>query len=186
MPPKLSARQLFWTGVVLTAAGVFIGRYLMGIVFALWGQGAITTGPLPSITSALEPLLVPCGVVVLACSLIARTIESQATPASHLRTSGRSMPPRLTAKQILWTGVVLVVLGLILGASMDDLYVNLSGSSDLSANLARDLLNFIGVPLRAVMIPLGIALLPSALIVRMLEPGPRDQRVSSEPELSRR
>jgi hypothetical protein len=36
------------------------------------------------------------------------------------------------------------------------------------------------------MIPLGIALLPSALIVRMLEPGPRDQRVSSEPELSRR
>jgi hypothetical protein len=82
--------------------------------------------------------------------------------------------------------VVLVVLGLVLGASMDDLYVNLSGSSDLSANLARDLLNFIGVPLRAVMIPLGIALLPSALIVRMLEPGPRDQRVSSEPELSRR
>jgi hypothetical protein len=186
MPPKLSARQLFWTGVVLTAVGVFIGRYLVGIVFALWGQAAITTGPLPSIVSALEPLLVPLGVVVLAASLVARTIESQTIPASHLRTSDRAMPPRLTAQQILWSGVVLVVLGLLLGASMDGMYLDLYGSSDLAANLARDLLDFVGVPLRAVMVPLGIALLPSALIVRMLQVRPRDHRAPSEPELNRR
>ena len=186
MPPRVSARQLFWTGVVLTAVGVFIGRYLMGIVFALWGQAAITTGPLPSIISMLEPLLVPLGVVVLAASSVARTIESQTTPASHLRASSRAMPPRLTAEQMLWTGVVLVVLGLILGVSMDGMYLDLSGSSDLEANLARDLLDFIGVPLRAVMVPLGIALLPSALIVRMLQVRLRGRRVPGEPELSRR
>jgi hypothetical protein len=185
MPPKLSARQLFWTGVVLTAAGVFIGRYLVGIVFALWGQGAITSGPLPSLVSTLEPVLVPLGVVVLACSLIARTIESQTTPASHLRAVSRAVPPRLTAKQILWTGVVLVVLGLILGASMDDLYLDLYGSSDVAANLARDLLDFIGVPLRAFMVPLGIALLPTALIVRMLAAQRPDQHAPSEPASSR-
>jgi hypothetical protein len=186
MPPKLSATQLFWTGVALIAVGVVIGQYLVGIIFALWGQAAITTGPLPSIISTLEPLLVPLGVVVLACSLIARTIESQTTPASHLRAGNRTMPPRLTARQIFWTGVVLVVLGLILAASMDAMYLDLYGSSDLAANLARDLLDFVGVPLRAFMVPLGIALLPSALIVRMLEVRLRGHRTASEPELSRR
>lgn len=170
MPPKFSARQLFWTGIALTAVGVFVGQYLVTIVITLWGEHAISSSPLPSILQPVDALLVPLGAVVLACSLIARTIESQTTPVSHLHASGRrALPPRLTAKQILWAGIVLVTVGLILTASIGDFFMQLSGSSDVSANLARDLLGFVGVPLTAVAVPLGIALVPCAFVVRMLE-----------------
>ena len=191
MPPKLSARQLFWGGVVLTAVGVFVGQFLVTIVFSLWGERAISSSPLPSILQPLDALLVPLGALLLASSLIARTIETHTAStshlhASHLRASGRrTMPPRLSAKQILWSGIVLVVLGLILTATMGDFFMQLSGSTDVSANLARDLLGVVGVPLQTILVPLGIALLPAALIVRMLQGRVPEHDTLHESELSR-
>ncbi|GAB3042335.1 hypothetical protein GCM10027052_25290 [Parafrigoribacterium mesophilum] len=185
MPPKLSARQLFWTGVVVTAVGVFVGQFLVTIVFSLWGERAINSTLLPSILQPLDALLVPLGALLLATSLIARTIEAQ-TRASHLHASARRiMPPQLTSRSILWTGIVLVVLGLILIASIGDFFMQLSGSTDVAANLARDLLGLVGVPLQTIAVPLGIALLPTALIVRMLEVRVPDHDMPRESELSR-
>jgi hypothetical protein len=191
MPPKLSARQLFWSGVVLTAVGVFVGQFLVTIVFSLWGERAINSTLLPSILQPLDALLVPLGALLLASSLIARAIETHAAPTSHLHASHlrasdrRAMPPRASAKQVLWTGIVLVVLGLILTASIGDFFMQLSGSTDVSANLARDLLGLVGVPLQTILVPLGIALLPTALIVRILETRVPDQDTLRESELSR-
>jgi hypothetical protein len=196
MPPKLSARQLFWSGVVLTAVGVFVGQFLVTIVFGLWGERAISSSPLPSVLQPLDALLVPLGALLLATSLIARAIEAQAALASHLhashphashpRASGRrTMPRQLSATQILWTGIVLVVLGLILTASVGDFFVQLSGSTDVSANLARDLLGLVGVPLQTIAVPLGIALLPTALIVRILQARVPDRDPADATALSR-
>jgi len=176
---------------VLTAVGVFVGQFLVTIVFSLWGERAISSSPLPSILQPLDALLVPLGALLLASSLIARTIEEQTAPASHPHashphSSGRqTMPPRLSAKQILWTGIVLVVIGLILTASIGDFFMQLSGSTDVSANLARDLLGLVGVPLQTILVPLGIALLPTALIARMLEARVPDRDAVSESELAR-
>jgi hypothetical protein len=197
MPPKLSARQLFWSGVVLTAVGVFVGQFLVTIVFGLWGERAISSSPLPSVLQPLDALLVPLGALLLATSLIARAIEAQAALASHPHASHphashphasgrRTMPPQLSATQILWTGIVLVVLGLILTASVGDFFVQLSGSTDVSANLARDLLGLVGVPLQTIAVPLGIALLPTALIVRILQARVPDRDPADATALSRR
>jgi hypothetical protein len=196
MPPKLSARQLFWSGVVLTAVGVFVGQFLVTIVFGLWGERAISSSPLPSVLQPLDALLVPLGALLLATSLIARAIEAQAALTSHLHASHphashphasgrRTMPPQLNATQILWTGIVLVVLGLILTASVGDFFVQLSGSTDVSANLARDLLGLVGVPLQTIAVPLGIALLPTALIVRILQARVPDRDSADATALSR-
>jgi hypothetical protein len=185
MPPKLSARHFFWVGLGLTAAGLFVAQYLVGVVYGLWGPLAINTGPWPALMNTLGPVLVPLGVVMLACSLIARVIETQSDPT--LRTSRwRPMPPMLTARQVLWTGVVLSVVGFILTGSISDLLMGFQGSSDLSSKLARDLLEFVGLPVTVVALPLGIALVPCAFIVRMLESRVSDPRALSAEEFSGR
>ena len=180
MPPKLSARQLLWAGLVLTAVGVFVGQYLFAVVYSTWGADAIDGGPLRVFMDTVGPVLLPLGVVVLGCSLIARVIESP--PDSTSRTNRwRPMPPRLTARQIFWSGVILAIVGTILMAATSNLFLDLSGRSDLSANLARDLWNFLGFPLTVVAVPLGIALVPCAFVVRMLESRVSDpQGVSAE------
>jgi hypothetical protein len=168
MPPKLSARQLFWTGVVLTAAGAAVGPYLATAVYTVWGPDAINSEPFLAIMGMLWPVLVPLGVVVLACSVIARAIESQSYSTSGTHGRGR-MPPRLTARQIFWSGLILAIVGSIVMAMTTNLFMDLSGRSDLSANLLRDLWSFLGLPVTEVAVPLGIALVPCAFIVRMLE-----------------
>ena len=173
MSPKSSARELFWGGLGLAVVGVLVEQFLSIVVYSLWGPDAINTAPFRVLVDTLWPVVMPLGVVVLASSVIARVIESQSSSPSE--TDGaRRLPPKLTARQILWAGVIMVLVGLLM-TSMSNLLINLSGRSDLSANLARDLWTFIGAPLAAIAVPLGIALVPCAYIVRMLESRARKQ-----------
>ena len=167
LSPKPSARQLFWSGLALATVGVFVQQFLTVVVYLLWGQDAINVAPFRVLMETLWPVVVPLGVAVLAASVIARVIESQSAsaPDADMR---RPMPPKLTARGVLVAGVILVLAGFLM-TSMSNLLFDLSGRSDLSANLARDLWTFVGAPLSAVAAPLGIALVPCAVIVRMLE-----------------
>ena len=178
MPPKLSARQIFWAGLAVTVLGVVVQQGLYGLLFSIWGDDAVQSFSWSLMLNTQYTLLVPLGVVVLACSLIAQNIEDAAD--SQSRTSRwRPMPPRLTARQIAWTGVILVVVGLILMNSLEEVIMSLNGKVDFTSNLVRDLLTIVAVPLGTVALPLGIALLPSSLVVRMLEARGRDREPKS-------
>jgi hypothetical protein len=176
MPPKLSARQMFWTGAVLTVIGVVLKQYLSLAIYSIWGNDplqAFVSGPWSFVLGA-APWLIGLGILLLACSLIVRNIDAGADS----ETSGRHAPPKLTARQIAWTGVILVVVGLILTNSVEDAYMSLAWKVDFASNLARDLLN-IAQPLSLVILPLGIALLPCSFVVRMLESRTRDREAKS-------
>ena len=179
MPPKLSARQMFWTGAVLTVIGVLLQQYLSLVIYSMWGNEvvqAFVNGPW-SFALAAAPWLIALGAILIACSLIVRNIEAAAD--SQPKTDRRPAPPRLSARQIAWTGVILVVVGLILTNAVGEAFMSLAWKVDFASNLARDLLN-VAQPLSLVILPLGIALLPSSLVVRMLESRTRD-RVAEKP-----
>ena len=178
MPPKLSARQMFWAGAVLTVVGVVVQQYLSLVVWSIWGNDvvqAFVNGPWSFVYRA-APWLLGLGILLLACSLIVRNIEAAAD--SQPRTSRRPAPPTLTARQIAWTGVILTVVGLILMNTVEQTFMSLAGKVDFASNLARDLLG-IAQPLSVVTLPLGIALLPSSFVVRMLESRTRENEAKS-------
>jgi hypothetical protein len=178
MPPKLSARQMFWTGAVLTVIGALLQQYLSWVIYSMWGNDvvqAFVNGPW-SFALAAAPWLIALGVLLLACSLIVRNIEAGAN--SQPKTSWRPVPPKLTALQIAWTGVILVVVGLILTNTVGEAYMSLAWKVDFASNLARDLL-IVAQPLSLVILPLGIALLPCSFVVRMLESRTRDREAKS-------
>jgi hypothetical protein len=178
MPPKLSARRIFWAGLAITVLGVVVQQALYGVLFSIWGDDAVQSFSWSLMLNTQYTLLVPLGVAVLACSLIAGNIESAGDSQSETG-RWRPMPPRLTARQIALTGVILVVVGLVLMNSLDELFMSLNGKVDFTSNLVRDLLTIVTVPLGTVALPLGVALLPSSLVVRMLESRGHDREQKS-------
>lgn len=147
-----------------TAIGVACQLFLIDVVVAVAGMAAAEVGAWAS--QIVGILILPLGILLLAFSPLAGILES-GPPANAPRTL---VPPVLSARQLAWAGVFLTVLGGVLLFSVDAMLGSSLGTGgDLSANLARDLLFFVGIPLKIVCLPLGLALLPCSLIAGNLE-----------------
>jgi hypothetical protein len=170
MPPRLSARQVLWSGVILTALGVFVENYLGIVVVGAGGSDALNSDWWFVLAGIVGPVAVPVGTVLIACSSLVRIVELGTRPGGS---ETDRMPPRFTARRLAWAGLVLIVVGLVLSflpafSVLGGASAGLSGGTDLSSNLARDLM-FVAGPVASLALPLGVALLPCSLVAKVLE-----------------
>ena len=163
MPANFSARAILWIGIGVVAASVLL-QLARDVTFRLVDQDSLqdlanNSWLFDSVYLALT-LLVPLGAMLIAVSFVARLIErgteSAAGPAD-----------RITAAGVFWTGIVLTLLGLLVGASLESWMGTLVAQGRPS--IALDALNIVVSPLRNVVIPLGLALLPASVLMKKLE-----------------
>ena len=162
MPANLSARAILWIGIGLVAASVLL-QLARDVIFRLVDQDSLqdlaNSWLFDSVYLALT-LLVPLGAMLIAVFFVARLIERG--------TDGAVRPAdRITAAGVFWTGIVLTLLGLLVGASLESWMGTLVAQGRPS--IALDALNIVVSPLRNVMIPLGLALLPASVLMKKLE-----------------
>ncbi|QYF74616.1 hypothetical protein [Cryobacterium sp. PAMC25264] len=162
MPANFSARAILWIGIGLVAASVLI-QLTRDLVFRLSDQAVlqtiVNTWWFDSANLAVM-LLVPLGTWTVAASFVARLIERGTIAPAHPAT-------RITAAGVFWTGVVLTLAGLLVGASLDSWLSSLVAQGRPS--IALDALNLVVSPLRNVIVPLGLALLPASVLMKKLE-----------------
>ena len=163
MPANLSARAILWIGIGLVAASVLL-QLARDVTFRLVDQDSLqdlanNSWLFDSVYLVLT-LLVPLGAMLIAVFFVARLIERG--------TDGAARPAdRITAAGVFWTGIVLTLLGLLVGASLESWMGTLVAQGRPS--IALDALNIVVSPLRNVMIPLGLALLPASVLMKKLE-----------------
>ena len=162
MPANLSARAILWIGIGLVAASVLI-QLTRDLVLRLSDQSLlqslVNTWWFDSANLAVT-LLVPLGTWTLATFFVARLIERAAV--------GPERPAfRITAAGVFWAGVVLTLVGLLVEASLDSWLSTLVAQGRPS--IALDALNLVVSPLRNVIVPLGLALLPASVLMKKLE-----------------
>ena len=162
MPANLSARALLRIGIGLMAVSV-ISQTTIDLVWRVagndWMTGAMSSWWYP-FYQLVPTVLIPLGALVVAASFVARALESDA------RADSATDRPGTRAAWLFWTGLVLTILGLVVGASLQDWLTDLNAQGRTS--LALDALNLIVIPLRMVLLPLGLALLPSAVLVKKI------------------
>jgi hypothetical protein len=162
MPANLSARALLWIGIGLVVASVLL-QLARDLVYRVTDpnslQSLATSWWFESFSVALV-LLVPLGTWTVAASFVARLIERGTIAPAHPAT-------RITAAGVFWTGVVLTLAGLLVGASLDSWMSSLVAQGRPS--IALDALNLVVSPLRNVIVPLGLALLPASVLMKKLE-----------------
>ena len=171
MPANLSARAILWIGIGLVAASVLL-QLARDFAFRLVDEASlqeVANGWLFGSVPLALALLVPLGSMMIAAFFVARLIERG--PGSAARPAGRG-----TAAGVFWTGVVLTLLGVLVGASLESWLGTLVAQGRPS--IALDALNIIVSPLRNVMIPLGLALLAASVLVKKLEVRSRAEAVS--------
>jgi len=162
MPANLSARALLWIGIGLVAASILL-QLARDLVYRVADQNSLqslaTSWWFESFSIALV-LLVPLGTWTIAAFFVARPIERATITPAH-------PPTRVTAAGVFWTGVVLTLAGLLVGASLDTWMSTLVAQGRPS--IALDALNLVVSPLRNVIVPLGLALLPASVLMKKLE-----------------
>ena len=162
MPANLSARALLWIGIGLIMVSV-IGQTTIDLVWRAagndWMTGVMSSWWYP-LYQLVPTVLIPLGTLLVAVSFVARALEDE--------TRTDPLPNRLgtRAAWMFWAGLVLTILGLVVGASLQDWLSDLNAQGRTS--LALDALNLIVIPLRMVILPLGLALLPSAVLVKKI------------------
>ena len=162
MPATLSARSILWIGIGLVAASVLL-QLVRDVTFRLVDQDSLqdlANGWFFNSASIALTLLVPLGTILIAAFFVARLIE---------RDTGAAARPadRITAAGVFWTGIVLTLLGLVVGASLEGWLGTLVAQGRPS--IALDALNIVVSPLRNVLLPLGLALLPASVLMKKLE-----------------
>lgn len=162
MPANLSARAILWIGIGSVAASVLL-QLARDVAFRLVDpdslQDLANGWPFDSVQLALT-LFLPLGAMLIAAFFVARLIERGADSA------GRPAD-RVTAAGVFWAGVVLTLLGLLVGASLEGWMGTLVAQGRPS--IALDALTLVVSPLRNVLIPLGLALLPASVLMKKLE-----------------
>lgn len=162
MPANFSARTILWIGIGLVAASVLL-QLARDVTFRLVDQDSLqvlaNSWLFDSVYLALT-LLVPLGAMLIAVFFVARLVERG--------TDGAARPTdRITAAGVFWTGIVLTLLGLLVGASLESWMGTLVAQGRPS--IALDALNIVVSPLRNVVIPLGLALLAASVLMKKLE-----------------
>jgi len=164
MPANLTARTILWIGVILTAVSVLC-QAALDFVFRSAGID-VMTAMLDSWWYSLYPfvptVLLPLGTLLIAAFFVANAVERNVILVPT--------PPRrraIPAAGLFWSGVVLIVLGILVQSSYQDWLTDLTAQGRTS--IALDGLNLVVVPLRMVLIPLGIALLPASVLVKKIQ-----------------
>ena len=162
MPANLSARALLWIGIGVIAVSM-ISQTTIDLVWRAagndWMTGAMSSWWYP-FYQLVPTVLIPLGALVVAASFVARALEGDVRADSTTDRLGTR------AAWLFWTGLVLTILGLVVGASLQDWLTDLNAQGRTS--LALDVLTLIVIPLRMVILPLGLALLPSAVLVKKI------------------
>ena len=75
MPPLLTSRQMFVTGIVLTVVGLLATVFGTTVAFAITGPGQVALGVASGTATALAQIFLTLGLVLLAVSPLARMLE---------------------------------------------------------------------------------------------------------------
>ena len=171
MPHRMTPSWGFWLGVVLTFLGLAVGVFFIRAMIAVGGQSQAASDFVYFVNAFFSGVVLPLGMTFVVLSLVARALES--THRSLLSAAGSregiedtpSLPPRVSSRIALVTGVVLVVIGLV-----SQLYLqNWIQAIQADATFLRDFVVYLGPPLNALMLPLGVLLIPCAWILRIIE-----------------
>ncbi|MCU1442401.1 MAG: hypothetical protein JWQ59_551 [Cryobacterium sp.] len=171
MPRTLTPVRGFWLGVVLTVVGLGINTFLITALFAIGGQVVASSDVVWFVVTASAAVVLPLGMTFMALSLVARAPDRPVGIAAEPREDAEgpedppSLPPRLNSRNALVTGLVLAALGLVCQLNL----ANWTQAIQADATFLRDFVVYLGPPLNALMLPLGVLLLPCAWILRILE-----------------
>ena len=195
MPANFSARAFLWIGVSLMAGSALL-QAAQDFLFRMAGSDilqSMVNSWWYSVLDVTRALLVPLGPLMLAAFFVARAIEHNTdvagppvpntaapdpavpgTAVSGTAVSGtaalHASAPRTTAVWVFGAGVVLTLFGVLVAGYLDSWLVALNAQGRTS--LALDAVNLVVVPLRTVVLPLGLALLPASALVKKLESRP--------------
>ena len=162
MPANISARAVLWIGIGLIAVCVVLQvtrDFVLRLADVNSQQAFVNSWWFGSFQVTLT-VLVPLGTLMVAAFFVARLID---------RGSWNPDQPefRITAVWVFWAGVLLTIVGLLVEASLYSWFEDLN--SEGRTSLALDALNIIVNPLRALIVPLGLALLPASVLMKKLE-----------------
>lgn len=170
MPATLSARAFLWIGVALLAAGA-LSQLALDIVFRTAGASSVENildSQWYTVLGVIRAVLVPLGPLMFAAFFVAGAIERRSTAQAAAQAGAPAAPPpRFGAGWVFGTGVVLTLFGVLVSSSLDGWLIDLNAQGRTS--LALDALNLVVVPLRALLFPVGLALLPASALMKKLE-----------------
>lgn len=161
MPHRMTPSWGFWLGVVLTLLGLAGGLFFIRAMAAIGGQPLAASDLAYSVAATFSAVVLPLGLMFVVFSLVARALEPT------------RVPPRVTSRIALATGVVLVVIGMISELYLQDWIQAIQAD----ATFMRDFVVYLGPPLNALLLPLGVLLIPCAWILRIIEER-QPQRIS--------
>ncbi|MCU1407148.1 MAG: hypothetical protein JWQ43_3451 [Glaciihabitans sp.] len=178
LPPRLSARRLFWSGVVLLVTGVVVQNYLFLALFAIVGEDGLNYPGVSTVTSTLSLLLTPLGAGFLVVSFVGRSLERRRViSARRVSVAPRTIsPPALTAPVLLIIGTLLTILGTVLTLNLGQWVSEMATHT----SIAGDLLSIFGGPLQSALLPLGLFLVPTSFVVRLID-AETDERAGDGP-----
>ena len=171
MPHRMTPSWGFWFGVVLTLLGLAVGLFFIRAMAAFGGQSQAASDVAYFVDALFSAVVLPLGMTFVVSSLVARALESNYR--SMLSAAGSregiedtpSAPPRVSSRIALATGLVLVVIGMV-----SELYLqNWIQAIQADATFMRDFVVYLGPPLNALLLPLGVLLIPCAWILRIIE-----------------
>jgi hypothetical protein len=124
--------------------------------------------------SAVAPGAVATNTAVPSTAVPSTAVPSTAVPSTAVPSTAvpsTAVPlasaPRTTAVWVFGAGVALTLFGILVAGSLDSWLIALNAQGRTS--LALDAVNLVVVPLRTVVLPLGLALLPAAALVKKIE-----------------
>ncbi|GAB3617692.1 hypothetical protein GCM10027416_22490 [Okibacterium endophyticum] len=175
----MSPKQALWLGIGFTAIGVALPMVLTQL-FTAWQQASEANDVLWLITFVLSrlPML---GLAFVVFSLVGFVLEAHHV---SVRESGGSASPgpfgRLTARIVLITAIVLIVVGFGLETSQH----NLISGVQPNVGLAGDITLVVVPIISMVALPLGLLLLPCSWLLSTIETSPAERRetVDARPE----
>ncbi|MCU1447829.1 hypothetical protein [Cryobacterium sp.] len=192
MPANFSARAFLWIGISLLVGSALL-QAALDFLFRMAGSQilqSLVNSWWYSVLDVTRALFVPLGPLMLAAFFVARAIErsseapsavapgavatntavpSTAVPSTAVPSTAAPLAsaPRTTAVWVFGAGVALTLFGILVAGSLDSWLIALNAQGRTS--LALDAVNLVVVPLRTVVLPLGLALLPAAALVKKIE-----------------
>ncbi|MBC7443767.1 MAG: hypothetical protein H7311_14825 [Ramlibacter sp.] len=169
MPHSMTPVRGFWLGLVLTVLGLAGGALFFNAVLAVGGQSLASSVVVRVVVTVAVSVMLPLGVTFVALSVVARALGRRsvvrAVDPVDPREDIPSMPPLVSSRTAVVTGLVLLVVGLVLQLFLAQWTQEIQGDE----TFLRDFVVYLGPPLDAFILPLGVLLIPCAWILRIIE-----------------
>lgn len=164
----LTPRRGWWLGAVLALIGLLVSNLIITVTFALGGQELASSLPV-WIVITLGGIAVPLGAAFLVASIVAGQIHRvRATVGAEATASADEprLPPRLRPRVAIVLGIVFLVVGVALDASM---WQPPQTTGEFTP-IENDLFSILWF-LSALLTPIGVVLIPGGWLLGMLEDG---------------